>query len=149
MLFEKTCINLTSRVNFFMQHLPSGSPSERAAKIKTLAITTFASCILLIPAPVLWNSLMRHWNLCNLYNVRMSVSNKCRDFYSQWKTMLRHVTFFSCWILFIVVWWHMHRIWCSVNVSTCDIICSKGVFVLWSDNHSCITRWPCCRNELV
>ena len=83
MLFEKACINLTSRVNFFMHHLPSGSPSERAAKIKTLAITTFAGCILVIPAPVLWYSLI--WDTATCATFRMSVSNKCRDLYSQLK----------------------------------------------------------------
>ena len=60
-----TIYNLTTPV--LMAHLeyistqiflPSGSPSVHAARTKALAITTFASCILVLPAPVLWNSLI-------------------------------------------------------------------------------------------
>ena len=40
------------------EYLPSGIPSAQVARTKALAITTFASCILVIPVPVLWSSLV-------------------------------------------------------------------------------------------
>ena len=45
--------NISQR-HFHTQKLPSSSPSPHAAKTKTIVITTFANCILVIPAPVLW-----------------------------------------------------------------------------------------------
>ena len=62
MSFEKSCTNSTFRVHFNTQCLPSGSPSAHTARTKALVITTFASCILVLPAPVLWNSLI--WDNC-------------------------------------------------------------------------------------
>ena len=44
--------------NFNTQPLLSGSPSAHAAMTKALVITTFVSHILVIPAPVLWSSLI-------------------------------------------------------------------------------------------
>jgi len=40
------------------EYIPSGRPLAQVARIKALAITTFASCILVIPVPVLWSSLV-------------------------------------------------------------------------------------------
>ena len=40
------------------EYLPSGRPLAQDARTKALAITTFASCILVIPVPVLWSSLV-------------------------------------------------------------------------------------------
>ena len=52
----KSVYIVTSGVHFTTQCLPSGSPSAHVARTKALVITTtFASCILVIPAPVLWN----------------------------------------------------------------------------------------------
>ena len=49
--------NVTSGVHFNTQLLPPDSSSAPAARNKSLAITTFASYILVISAPVLLNSL--------------------------------------------------------------------------------------------
>ena len=73
----KTCTNLTSRVNFNMQHYLQ-EPSEHAAKIKTLVITTFASSILILLTPVLWNSLI--WDDCNLCNCQNVSEQQVQSF---------------------------------------------------------------------
>ena len=59
--------------------------------------------------------------------VRMSVSNKCKDFYSQWKTMLRH--YLSCWCV------HSDIVYCQcVN--------------LWQQrNTDCGQITSCCRED--
>ena len=45
-------------------------PSAHATRTKALAITNFASCNCVLPAPVLWNSLIcDNCNLCNCQNI--------------------------------------------------------------------------------
>ena len=62
---------VTFQVHFNTQPLPSGSPSAHVARTKTLVITTFTSCILVFPAPILWDSLI---------TATCAVSNKWSDF---------------------------------------------------------------------
>ena len=50
--------NVTSGVHYNTQLLPPDSSSALAARSKALVSITFASYILVISAPVLWNSLI-------------------------------------------------------------------------------------------
>ena len=116
--------NVTSGVHYNTQLLPPDSSSALAARSKALVSITFASYILVISAPVLWNSLIwGDYYLCNCQNVS---EQQVQWFYSLLK--LCHVKIIELLnSIFSVVWCHGHSGWCSVSVSTGDIMYSSGI----------------------
>ena len=73
---------------------PSGSPSAHATRTKALTITTFASCIVAITTPVLWNS--RQLQLVQLSECQWAAAS-AKILYPV-ETMLHHINFLSCWV---------------------------------------------------
>ena len=120
-------------------HLPSGSLFCTSCT-KTLVINTFASCILVTPLGQFLHQYCRivwYETTAICATVRMSVSNK--DFIASGKLCYITYKFFSHWIL--------HSGWCSVDVSTDDIITHSDsesivnvirVWLVWSDNPSAV-----------